>query len=197
MSKETQAFWESIHKRGLVEYLGDGEFEFATRGFRNTSEFMNRYNSAESYLDIGPGFGHAIFGSGAKQKAVADISSEAMSKITSRDPLIRAYHIYSDPPTESYDLITCISVVQHCDKQALDNLIAFGKSALSSDGLFYIEGVGLHSGEDSGHDFSNTSSGSHMWNANDIIEVWGGKVIYKAEYPLDDSKNVWWLGLSK
>jgi len=195
--EEVSKFWDNIHKNRLIEYLGDGDFTVATRGFNRTPDFLDNYKNSQAYLDIGPGFGHAILQSDAKVKGVADISLAAIQNIQGKDSNIEGFLISDLPPNDKYDLITCISVVQHCNKEALKNVIGFAYEALAPNGTLYIEGVCLNDGSDRGHDDVNTHSGSHMWNSEDILKMWDGKCTYNQFDLLNEEVGVWWLGLEK
>jgi len=195
--REENSFRDDVHQKEIVASIGDGNFDVATRGFKNTDDFYEKFQNSMAYLDIGPGFGQAIFESNAPAKGVADISMTAIRKIQEKDPEIEGYSISEPPPTSKYDLATCISVAQHCDADALRNLMNFSYVALQSGGTLWIEGICAPDGSNSGHNIKNTKTGHHMWNSEDILNLWPGKCIYNYSEILGPKLNAWWLGLEK
>ena len=196
MERESR-FWNGVHRKRLVVHLGDGNFDVCTRGFRSTPDFLKNFQDSKSYLDIGPGFGHAILKSDAPNKGVADISLEAIKNIQEKERSIEGHLIYDPAPASKYDLAPCISVVQHCDELALRCLMNFAHTALDRGGTLYIEGIYMRDKSDRGHNYNNTMAGSHMWNREIILNLWPGKCIYNHVDILDEHTGVWWMGLRK
>lgn len=193
---DSTSFWNNVHLKGIKDSLGDGNFETMTRGFQD--DFHDYFLNAKSYLDIGPGYGHALKKSPAFKKAAMDISTTSLQNIKDAIKEIKTFLPTDDPRDDKYSLITCISVIQHCNFESLSNILTFAKKILEPEGRFYLEGIKWkHKDDGDKYSYSDMYAGSYSWSFDRVLLEWGGKCSYVNTEDFDENRQVWWARFTR
>jgi SAM-dependent methyltransferase len=133
-----QEFWEGVHKRGASVHIGNTQAEDYTTYFSQAGPFVSDLERSKAVLDIGPGFCRFLDALKGKARLAVDVAE------TSRD---RARGVGAeafapgDVGAGVADLVTCLSVIQHCDEPSTKVILADAARALRSGGAFYLNGV--------------------------------------------------------
>lgn len=138
-------YWDKAHAQNSLTQLGRGSVENQYDYWSRVGPFLEDLDSAASVLDVGPGLGRYLAAQEGKDRYAIDVSE--VSRLRMRDMGVAAY-APGDIGGFDIDLATCLSVVQHCDKRAVEIILSDVARALRVRGRFYVNGL------DVGHDNS-------------------------------------------
>jgi len=93
-----------------------------------TSSNSNKWNSIKSVLDYGTGKGGLI--------KLIKAKCPSLSKVEGFDPAVKEY---SKEPTQKFDLITCIDVLEHIDRASIANTLETIKKATNKFFFYSID----------------------------------------------------------
>ncbi len=134
------SWWEGAHSSPLSPFLGTMSFDQHVRVFGAAGDFASAVASSQAHLDVGPGCCILIGGSTARRRAVYDLLPPPA---VPRD--VEVYVPTAPPPEGQFDLVTCVSVIQHLNaSQAAELLELIGRS-MSPRGSAWLELVHFHS----------------------------------------------------
>lgn len=176
-------FWEHVHRRGSNVHLGNTHAKDYTSYFTQAGPFAADLKRARAVLDIGPGFGRFLVSQAAKECHAIDVSE--VSRKRSEEQGATA-HAPGKIGSGLADLVTCLSVVQHCDEPAFKTILADASRALRPGGVFYLNGV--HGGHHTPSPEGKLSGGRFSYSPARVREL-------AAEYGLGvEGEHVYRLG---
>lgn len=187
-------FWDHAHSRGSTTRLGNTKAHQYTDYFSKAGPFAEDLLNADSVLDIGPGFGDYLRSATDKDRHAIDVSKVSRERVEGMG--VTAY-APGEIGEEVVDLVTCLSVVQHCNLEAVELLFADAFRALRPKGHFYLNGVhGGHSSSDPRKLLSAGRCSHSLDDVRELAELQGFQVVATHAYSLG-STGVWILYLAK
>jgi 2-polyprenyl-3-methyl-5-hydroxy-6-metoxy-1,4-benzoquinol methylase len=187
-------FWEHVHRRGSNVHIGNTHAKDYTSYFTQAGPFAADLKRAKAVLDIGPGFGRFIEALPAKECHAIDVSEVSRKRSESQGAIA---HAPGKIGAGLVDLVTCLSVVQHCDESAFKVILSDAARALRPGGRFYLNGV--HGGHHTPSPEGRLSGGRFSYSparARELAAENGLSVVGENVYRLG-ALEVWVLCLGK
>jgi hypothetical protein len=136
--KYVEEFWDEVHGKASVLHLGNTPASRYTEYFSQAGPFEEDLAAAASVIDIGPGFYNYLASLEGKERHAVDVSEVSREK--GRAMGVEVY-APGEVGADVSDLATCLSVVQHCDRGAVETIMSDAYRALRPGGRFYLNGV--------------------------------------------------------
>ena len=138
MSETTVQYWDAAFRKNSGVSLGNTQAHEYADYFQKLETFAADFQDAESILDIGPGFGHFLAKHESKERYAIEVSPVGRKKIEALGVTVFAPKKVEE---EIVDIVTCLSVVQHCSKDEVEVIFKDAAKALKDGGTFYVNGV--------------------------------------------------------
>ena len=184
---QVSTFWENAHRKDLVAHLSGVEYEKAI-SFLQAAPFVKPKGNA---LEIGVGMGYVVTGlrkAGMTVSAV-DISQAALRRVAPHcDGVFHVADVHL-LPSNHFDLITCLNVVQHVRTDVLKFELENFVRSLKRNGVMAIQFVANKNHEDLGENATQRAMTSGNLcrspefmkglfknlncNVNHVFEKWG------------------------
>jgi 2-polyprenyl-3-methyl-5-hydroxy-6-metoxy-1,4-benzoquinol methylase len=194
-SAGVQKFWDEAHRKGSPTRLGLTEAHQYGEYFSKAGPFGVDFNNALGFLDVGPGLG-AYMRSIPEGKDRHAIDVSRVSRLRMEELGVKAYKP-GEIGVGVADLATCLSVIQHCTKEASDLIFADVARALRPGGKFYLNGI--CGGHASSHPTRLVTSGRCSYTPAEacaLAERHGFEVLEQHVYK-GGSTTIWILYLTK
>jgi SAM-dependent methyltransferase len=170
------AFWETAHKNKSKFWLTGSDPESVYQ-LHNLSAYL-RENENLSILEIGVGYGNSVAHLSKRHKVTAlDISEEALEKLHNCETVLTKN--FDKIKDNSFDLILCHLVFQHCDDKMVKHLVSNSIRCLKPDGIFSFQFAYLP-GEPTDY-YRDTLNKVHFFRSPremaEVVQKSGGKVL--------------------
>ena len=149
MSNNIEKFWDVCHERGVVSSLTGSPY---LKLMDNTLNLMDHVIKGNKVLEIGPGLGYVtqgLYGDGMLVSCL-DISKIALERVTPYCEKTYTVEELHTLPSDYFDLIICVNVVQHVPTDSLIKEIKHCMRSLKVGGVFVVEFVSCDYAEDTG-----------------------------------------------
>ncbi len=134
------SWWEGAHSVPSSEFLGTMSFEDHVRVFSAAGDFASAMAASRAHLDVGPGCCILIRGSSAPRRAVYDLLPPPAAPQG-----VEVYVPTAPPPAGQFDLVTCVSVIQHLNAAQAAELLELVERSMTPEGSAWLELVHFHS----------------------------------------------------
>lgn len=128
------SWWEGAHSAPLSAFLGTMPFEQHVRVFGAAGDFVSAMAAARAHLDVGPGCCILIGGSPASRRAVYDLIPPPAAPEG-----VEVYVPGNPPPVGQFDLVTCVSVIQHLNAAQAAELLELVGRSMTEGGSAWLE----------------------------------------------------------
>jgi SAM-dependent methyltransferase len=187
-----KTFWDDAHRKGSSTRLGLTKAHQYGDYFSKVGPFGVDLNNARSVLDVGPGLGNYMRSVEGKERHAIDVSQVSRERMEGMG--VKAY-CPGEIGAGVADLATCLSVIQHCTREASDLVFADVARALRPGGKFYLNGIC------GGHGSSNptrlVTGGRCSYSPAEACELAERHGFVVTEQHVYSSGRVWILYLTK
>jgi len=178
---QVSTFWENAHRKDLVAHLSGVEYKNAI-SFLQAAPFVKPKGNA---LEVGVGMGHVTKGlrdAGMNVSAV-DISMAALKRV---EPYCNGLFHVADVhllPSNHFDLITCVNVVQHIRTDVLEFELQHFVRSMKRSGVMAIQFVANKNHEDLGENATQGAMTSgNLCRSPDFMEELFKKLNCKVDH---------------
>lgn len=186
-------FWDDVHSLGKVAHIGNASYDDNINFMSIVGDINGQIQRARAIMEIGPGLGNFIKNVPCAWKAIIDISPVNVQKMAAY--VNRAY-LTGEPIGEQYDIVTCISVIQHCNYGQVDRILKTAGCIMRTGASMYVNAI--VDSVDMGEQF-NTVAGRHSHDINrfeSMAKCHGLRIAHRYEYSVPNFK-AWIARLEK